>query len=140
MRVPLPAARMIAASGRVELSSGEMDMPLTWLRVVSEFSSSLHAVANRSEDPLVTVRKNWPAKTRTWNAWTKTRCVANYTTGHAVNADRLARSFRSSAALAEDRTDVAGVASWRPITLPCPSECLRGGSVAHSCDAPCGAR
>ena len=31
--------------------------------------------------PRGTVEGDYPARTRTWNDWTKTSCVANYTTG-----------------------------------------------------------
>ena len=54
---------------------------------------------------------SWPAKTRTWNAWTKTRCVTDYTTGQSCGSENaLKPRFARTTEL--DRGSVSGGAEY----------------------------
>lgn len=87
-------------------------------------------------DRVFNARDNWPARTRTSNAWTKTRCVADYTTGQSQRP-RVA----GPPVAANRTTDAARV---RRDQKDC--RMLIRGSSPRGCsarqprlDAPCGA-
>ncbi len=124
MRVLLPAARTIAA---VSLNA-----------VPPVFSPSFAAMTDRDEHrlhrpPTRRTRESaahYPARTRTWNARTKTWCVTVYTTGQFMPAGpRADRDLAVSLCRSLEPPDVERVAAVD--SQPRPERC------AAKCNAHC---